>query len=81
MKYYIWDLNEERKEIIFNKSENEMGEMTPLNEEEFNEYMRKYPDYKLLDLASVMINIFNASSDVFDDGNSGLVKNLMKGFH
>lgn len=81
MKYYVWELNEERKEIIFNKSESNMADMRALSEEQFKDYVGKYPDYNLVDLESIMVNVFDAASDNHPDGKVGLVNMLMRGFH
>jgi hypothetical protein len=80
MKYYVWELNEERKEIIFNKSENKMGDMEALTMEQFNEYVKQYPDYQLQDLESFIIPVFNHVSETHPDGANGLMDMLMKRF-
>jgi hypothetical protein len=76
MKYYVWELNEERKEIIFNKSEEKMGDMEALSLEQFNDYVKLYPDYKLVDLESCIIPVFNHVSSKHPDGVNGLMDML-----
>ena len=81
MNYYIWELNEERKEIIFNATESEMDEMEALSIDQFNDIVKRYPDYQLIDLDSYMIKVFSRASQKLPDGDVGLVNMLMRGFN
>ncbi len=81
MNYYLWELNEERKEIIFNASESKMDEMEALSKDQFDDIVKRHPDYQLIDLDAHMIEIFSRASQKLPDGDVGLVNMLMRGFN
>lgn len=81
MNYYLWELNESRKEIIFNKSEEKMSDMEALNIDQFNEIVNRHPEYQLIDLEAQLLNAFKHTSQKHPEGDAGLVNMLMRGFN
>jgi len=81
MNYYLWELNESRKEIIFNKSEEKMSDMEALNIDQFNEIVNRHPEYQLIDLEAQMLNTFKHASQKLPEGDAGFVNTLMRGFN